>query len=211
MSRRKWAIAVLVVVGLLVVGVVATGAVFYFRFYKPLMSANTYVIGSQRLEHLITNQSPYDATADRVLTDDQVQRFVSVEERVEERIGRRMATFRTQYEVLNSRAGGPTSRVVRAAMGEIGGVYLQAKETQYRALNAAGFSKAEYEWVRERVYVSAGLPFAHLDLPQILVNPGDLEEVIDIERSSADAATNPSTRQRVEQLKKWLVLVFFDL
>jgi hypothetical protein len=187
----------------------------YFRFYKPLLSANTYVGGAQRLETIIANKSAYDPPGSGELTADQVARFVAVEERVQARIGDRRLAFTTQYDVLRQIGGGPTSRVVRRGLGEIGGVYLQAKEAQYRALNETGFSKAEYEWVRRQVYTAAGLPVAQLDLPQILVDPGNLEKIIEIDRASIDGAAASRNRPLVERhlakLNDWLALAFFDL
>ena len=212
---KTWVKVLLVVAAVLFVAAVGAVAAGYFMFYKPLLSANTYVVGARRLESIIADKSPYDPPGSGELTDDQVARFVTVEERIQKTVGARMATFRAQYEVLTQIPDGPTSRTVRHAMGEIGGVYLQAKETQYKALNEVGFSKAEYEWVRQQAYAAAGLPFAHLDLPQILTDPANLEEVIPIERAPASAVVAGRNRHFVDQhaarLKDWLVLAFFDL
>jgi hypothetical protein len=212
---KTWVKVLLIVAAVLFLAAVGAVTAGYFMFYKPLLSANTYVGGARRLESIIANKSPYDPPGSGELTDDQVARFVTVEERVQRTVGSRIATFRTQYEVLTQTPDGPTSRTVRRAMGEIGGVYLQAKETQYRALNEASFSKAEYEWVRQQVYAAAGLPFTHLDLPEILADPGNLEEVIPIERAPAGAVAAGRNQHLVEphaaRLKDWLLLAFFDL
>jgi hypothetical protein len=116
---KKWAIGLLVAFVALVVVAVGVLTFAYYRFYKPLLSANTYVGGAQRLENLIVNKAPFTPPGARDLTEDQVARFVTVEEKVQGRIGARIADFRRQYEALAQATGDPTSRVVRAAMGEI--------------------------------------------------------------------------------------------
>jgi hypothetical protein len=212
---KKWMTGLLVVFAIFVVLALAGLTAGYYKFYKPLLSANTSVGGAKQLERLIADTSAYQPPDSGALTADQVACFVSVMERVEQRVGSRGATFRAQHEALGHVAGSPTSRAVRGALGEIGGVYLQAKETQYRALNDVKFSKTEYEWVRQQVYAAADLPFARLDLQDLLVDPGDLERLIRIDRPLRDWAAADLNRQLVNdhltRLKEWIPLAFFDL
>jgi hypothetical protein len=212
---KKWMTGLLIVVATLVVLALAGLTAGYYKFYKPLLSANTSVAGAKKLERLIAETSAYEPPDTGALTADQVARFVSVMEGVEQRLGSRVATFHAQKEALGGIAGSPTSRAVRGALGEIGGVYLQAKETQYRALNDVKFSKTEYEWVRQQVYAAADLPFARLDLQDLLVDPGDLERLIRIDRPLRDGAAADLNRPLVNdhraRLKDWLALAFFDL
>jgi hypothetical protein len=72
-----------------------------------------------------------------------------------------------------------------------------------------------YEWVRQQVYAAADLPFARLDLQDLLVDPGDLERLIRIDRPLRDGAAADLNRQLVNdhltRLKEWIPLAFFDL
>jgi hypothetical protein len=211
---KKWQVALLVVAGTLVVLVVGAGTAFYVMVYKPLVSANMYVGVGERLESRITKKAPYDPPADGRLTADQVTRFLAVRERVEARLGSAAATARAEHDALMREPRGPTSRAVRAALGNIGGAYMQAKQAQFEAFNDVGFSKAEYEWVRARVYPAAGLELVQLRVREILDDPGNLDHVVGITRHSSGAA-DPRDRALVEpyrsRLARGLVLEFFDL
>lgn len=212
---KKWMTGLLIVFAVLVVVALAGLTAGYYKYYKPLLSANTAIGGAKQLERLIADASAYEAPDTGALTADQVAGFVNVMDRVEKRLGSRVATFHAQKEALGGIAGSPTARDVRGALGEIGGVYLQAKETQYRTLNDVKFSKAEYEWVRQRVYEAADLPFARLDLQDLLVDPGDLERPIRIERplrnGPAAELNRPLVTDHLTRLKGWLALAYFDL
>lgn len=216
---KKLAIGCLIAAGVLVVLALVAATAGYFLVYRPTLSALTYVSGAERLETRLTNRSPYEPPASGDLTEEQVARFLQVEERVQTGVGGRMAVFAEQHSQLERAAEGkrgPTRRQVHAALGTIGPVYLKAKSAQIDALNAANFSRAKYEWVRAQVYPAAGLPLARLDLRALMATEDvDFEEIIGLMRSPADQAVSEHNRALVERhlprLKDWLALAFFDL
>lgn len=211
---KRWQVVLLGLFAALVVAGIGALTFGYFKFYKPLLSANAYIGGAQRLESLIANKGPYGAPADGRLTGDQVGRFLAVGERVEAALGTALVRARAQQDVLMRESRNPTSRAVRAALGEIGGAYLQAKEAQFRAFNEVGFSKAEYEWVRAELYPAAGLELVQLRIREILDDPGDLEHRVGVTRRGPGGAREQNRgladplRARLE---RWLVLGYFDL
>lgn len=211
---KKWQIALLVAAGTVVVLVLGAGTAFYVMVYKPLMSANLYVGVGERLESRIIRKAPYDPPADGRLTADQVTRFLAVRERVEAGLGSALATARAEHDALLREPRGPTSRAVRAAMGHIGGAYMQAKQAQFEAFNEVGFSKSEYEWVRARVYPAAGLELVQLRVREILDDPGNLDHIVGITRQSpngADERDSALVGPYRSRLARGLVLEFFDL
>lgn len=65
------------------------------------------------------------------------------------------------------------------------------------------------------MYAAADLPFARLDLENLLVDPGDLERLIRIDRPLRDGAAadvnRPLVTDHLARLKDWLALAYFDL
>jgi hypothetical protein len=105
-------------------------------------------------------------------------------------------------------------------LGAITRVYAQSKETQVRALNEAGFSLDEFEWIRTQVYAAAGLPLARFDLGELLRvtgegGPGLLEQEIAIRRNREPAFVPEQNKALAQphrsQLEAWRALAFFGL
>ena len=46
--------------------------------------------------------------------------------------------------------------------------YVEAKQVQVDALNEAGFSLAEYRWVRSQAYAALGMPMMDMDVGKIV-------------------------------------------
>jgi hypothetical protein len=86
---------------------------------------------------------------------------MSVQRTVRERLGARMKALDTKYDALSERNGGQASISDGLdALKDLGGLIVEAKKIQVEALNAQGFSLAEYGWTRTVVYQAAGVPFS---------------------------------------------------
>lgn len=212
-----WCLVGLGILGVLVVIALTAG---YLLLYRPYIAPLGYVASGARLEERLTNRSRYVPPAGGRVSEEQVTRFVHVEERIEAVVGSRIEFVRTGYDELLRAAAdgarGPTRREAHRALGAIGPVFMRAKSAQIDALNEMGFSKAEYQWVRSQVYAEAGLTLSRLDLEAIL-SPDDqrFEQIISVRTTRPDDIVRQPDAQLVERylpkLKEWLALAFFDL
>lgn len=90
---------------------------------------------------------------------------------------------------------------------------LEAKRAQVEALNAVGFSKSEYEWVRNQLYAAAGVDLAQLDL-EGLASFNTAEDLVDISRPRpvpSAQGNQPGDDRLTKNLRRWRPLAFFGL
>lgn len=212
---------VIAVLGAIVLGV---GAYFLYRAASPLIEdARGYLAGMSQLDDLerdIRNTSPHAPPASGEITEDQVQRFVRVQQHVRTALGKRMEEIEAKYEHLkgNRESGASVGFADMVnSLRDITNVYVDARRYQVEALNAEGFSQAEYSWVRDRMFQAAGMEISsRIDLRK-------LEEAIrqgtGAENITADRLPRPNVPPKnralvkpyVSQMDEWIPLVFFGL
>lgn len=219
MTPKKLAIVtILSVVVLAVVGLAGVGVyINKYSPYAPYLQGTRNAAFVQRLETMIRNRSEFVPPASGEVSDEQLKRFVTVEEHVEAFIGTRSRAFRDACERLQraaSERGSLTVQVGSKEVGAIGSVFFQAKQAQVDALNAASFSKDEFEWVRRELYTSAEIDLPQLDLAG-LTKFDTLQDRIDIKQRRRAAPASAATRRQVERLvpslERWRALAFFGL
>jgi hypothetical protein len=219
-TRKVAVIAGLALAGLVVLLIVAAVGVnvYLTRFSPaaPFLQGARNASASQRMETMLRNQSEYVPPESGEVSADQIARFVKVEERVESFAGARFAVFKAAGDNIQRAASerGLTVQIGAKEVGSIGTLFLQAKQAQIDAMNAAGFSKDEFDWVRRKAYASANLDFAQLDLAQLL-RFESLQERITVKRHSRGAPPTAETRRLVEpllpSLERWRTLALLGL
>jgi hypothetical protein len=125
------------------------------------------------IERGVRNQSAYTPPAAGELTGAQVERYVKVQEQVRGMLGTRFEEFNRKYAELSKRMdkdqGTPLDApAVIGAYRDLARTYVDAKKAQVEALNAAGFSMAEYKWVRRQVYTAVGMPIMDFDVSRVI-------------------------------------------
>jgi hypothetical protein len=95
-------------------------------------------------------------------------------------------------------------------------VYLAAWRAQVAAMNAAGFSRDEFSWVRLRVYQAAGLDAVRYDARDLERRIEQLArdarvEVPEVTLPDAPAANRALVKPHVELVRSWLGMAFFGL
>lgn len=111
------------------------------------------------MDDQLANEEPFEEPADGVLRQDQVSRFVDVQ--------RAVAEADVTWENLSPGSGGSYRELVSRCV-ELGAALESAKAVQVAALDSAGFSAAEYFWVRNAFFAATGknlVPFEAPDLP----------------------------------------------
>ena len=212
---------VIVVLGAIVV---AVGGYFLYRAASPVLeNARNYLQNMGELgelENRITNKSAYAPPQTGELTEEQVQRFVRVQDSVRSALGQRFNDIEAKYRHLKSSAEGgqePSVGDVLNALSDIGNVFVQARRFQVDALNQHGFSQAEYSWVRDRIYQAAGMEITSM------VDLKELEEAVregtGIDNIGAPRVPAPDVPEKnraivkpyLEKIDEWLPLAFFGL
>ena len=170
--KKKFAIGCLVAV--LAVLVVGGGAAYYYVI-RPLTStvrAGAELTKLAELENRVSNKRSFTAPADGELEGSQVDRFVQVTNTVMGGLQNRARELEAKYATLRECNRGV--RQVLNAYADIIELLVEAKEMQVAALNAAGFSVAEYDWVRRSVLQAAGHGVMQVDLAALA--QGEVQE-----------------------------------
>lgn len=224
---KKLLAGCLVVVVLLMV-VAGVGAYFLWRAARPALdSARQMVEGVSQLSEVVemedrlANTASYDGPANGELTAAQVDRFLRVQAHVKQTLGTRAEAFREKYkELATTRPDGtevpPSLSQLLAGLSDMSQIYLDARRAQVDALNAEKFSRAEFSWVRLRVYQAAGIEAARYD-------PRELEKLIqgmatgakvtvpEVQLPDAPAKNRELVKPHAAQLMEWLAMASFGL
>lgn len=170
--KKKFVIGCLIaVVGVLAIG----GGAAYFYVIRPLTStvrAGTELAKLSELESRVNNKRAFSAPAGGLLEQDHVERYLQVTNSVMGGLQDRAKELEAKYDSLTQ--GDPGVRQVLNAYADIINLLVEAKEMQVAALNSAGFSVAEYDWVRRSVLQAAGHGVAQVNLAALA--QGEVEE-----------------------------------
>jgi len=211
---KKLAIGCAVVIVLCMIGF---GGVAYYVYYK----AHQYMASMQEFAELdtkIANKASFPEPSSGELTDDQMRRFVSVQETMRTTLGPRLeelAAKQKQFEQLQKSEHRDASfSEVMTAVSSLLGLVKDAKTAQVDALNASHFSLKEYNWVRGQVYAAGGMVFSQVnfkDLQDSIKQSGgsttDLEEL----SRSVPEKNKELVKPYVEKMKDWMPFAFFGL
>jgi hypothetical protein len=216
---KKLAIGCGVVIVLCMVGF---GFAAYYVYYK----ANQYMASVKQfaevaqLDKNVANTASFPPPANHELTDDQVRRFVSVQESIHTRLGKRIDELTVKQKAFQrlqtqEHREANVSEVL-SGVSDLMGIVLQAKTAQVDALNASHFSLEEYGWVRGQVYAAAGMSVAQVNLAAIqdaIKNGGGTVSTSDVQKMSDEVPERNKTlvKPYLEKMKDWIPFAFFGL
>lgn len=223
---RKFIAGCLVGLFLLLAG---AGVIAYLAWdvIRPIVTTVTEVTdGVKRLGEVtdldkdLTTREPFTAPASGELTEAQVARFVRVQSTVRTALGSRIQRFVDTYRTLGQAPDG-TSRVpslpeLLGGLSGVSDVYLEAWRAQVAAMNADGFSRDEFSWVRLRVYQAAGLDAVRYDARDLErafehVARGAQLEVPAVTLPDAPAVNKALVKPHLELMRQWVPLAVFGL
>jgi hypothetical protein len=145
---------------LAVVLVLGGGAAWWF-VGRPLLQVYQAIQGVQNIEALdarVRNRSAFAAPADGLLTEGQVTRFLGVQRRMGDAVAGRLEGLERRFTEIDGRDFRWSDALrLAGAYTDVFELLIQTKETQIAALDDAGFSVAEYGWVRREVLRAAGI------------------------------------------------------
>lgn len=211
----------------LLVGGVAVAAYLAWDLIRPIATTVTDVTdGVRRLGEVtdidrdLKTTAPFEPPPSGALTAAQVARFIRVQTAVRQALGVRADAFARAYRALSQRPDGttqvPALPALLASLGGLSDLYLDAWRAQVRAMNAEGFSRDEFSWVRLRVYQAAGLDAVRYDardLERVLeaLARGARLEVPEVSLPDAPAENRELVRPHRALLSEWLALAVFGL
>jgi hypothetical protein len=216
------------VVGVLLGVAVAAGAYFLWRAARPVVdSALQMADGMSRLsdvvkfEDQLANTAAYEGPASGELTPAQVERFLRVQAHVKATLGARGDAFKEKYkELATTRPDGtevpPSLSQLLSGLSDLSQIYVDARRAQVDALNAEKFSRAEFSWVRLRVYQAAGIEAARYDPRELekmirAMATGAQVDVPEVELPDAPAKNRELVKPYAAQIMEWLALASFGL
>jgi hypothetical protein len=148
--------------GVSVILVIAGGVLGYFYVYKP---AKSFVAGVSQfgevneLNAQIENKTSFVPPDGNLLTQAMVDRYMSTQQSLRDRMGPRIAELETKYKKFENNSEQQASiGEVLGAIQDLGTLILEAKRAQVASLNEHQFSLDEYEWVRRTMYEAVGVP-----------------------------------------------------
>lgn len=168
---KKFAIGCAIVLALLIVVGGIAGYMVYKRFVGPIAQFATNMQQVAEIEKTVKNTSSFTAPDNGELTEAMVSRFVKVQTYMQAKLGPRMEQMKVTYDKLdkNLKAEKREASIGEAmgALGDLASLLVETKKAQVEGINEAGFSIAEYEWVRGQVYAAVGIVAAGFDLKKM--------------------------------------------
>lgn len=223
---RKFAAGCLTGLFLLVAGA-ALVTYLAWDLIRPIVTTVTDVTdGVKRLGEVtdidrgLTATAPFVPPIDGALTADQVTRFIRVQTAVRAALGARMQRFADAYRTMGTTKDGqpqiPSLPQVLGGLRDLSDVYLDAWRAQVAAMNADGFSRDEFSWVRLRVYQAAGLDAVRYDARDLervfeQMARGVQLEVPAVTLPDAPAVNKALVQPHLQALSSWLPMAVFGL
>jgi hypothetical protein len=215
MKNRKIVIGCLIAFG--VTAVAATIGLYWF-VYRPaseLFSSFGQISEVAKMDEDIRNQNSFSPPEGNLLTQDQMDRFIRVQEYIESSLGTRVEELKAKYEHFNQQGEQtPGLADMVGVFRDLGGLLREAKQSQVEGLNREDFSKEEYRWVRQQVYASLGANIANLNLERIAEaiqtqNPEILTQKPEV--GSVPEANRELVRPHEEQLMRGVAWIWLGL
>ncbi|MFB3852283.1 MAG: hypothetical protein ACE148_00500 [Vicinamibacterales bacterium] len=213
-----------VLVGCLIVLVVAAvlAAVGgYYFIYRP---ARSYIASFQQIGDIpeieagITNKQPFTEPNGGLLSEGQVARYLRAAGRINDRLGARAGELKARYDRMQLGREGRSDAALSQVLGafrDLVEFFVEGKRAQVDALNEAGFSLDEYNWVKEHVYAAAGVALSQIDVTELSRAASgetpDLEPRLTGTGEEVPQQNRSLVAPHVEKLREFLAFGFFGL
>lgn len=204
---------------LIVIVLVGAGSFFVWnRYVKPVAGTITELSQVADIEKQVKNTASFTAPQTGELTEEMVTRFVTVQQAMQTRLGPRMDDLKAKYELIDKAVKSERRKAsfgeAMGALKDLSGIMVEAKRAQVEALNQAGFSIKEYEWIRQQVYAAVGVVAASFDVKDMQKIARDASNEARSETETLDSV--PARNKELvapfeKQLREWAPLAFFGL
>jgi hypothetical protein len=149
------------------------GGGFWWFVLRPAWNTGSELVAAAqqwaelvKIDSRIHNHDEFMPPSDGVIDESALQRFIAVQQTMNDRMGDNLKRLDTKYRALQSehKADGRQANMqeIVAAYGDVFDLLKQTRTTQIDALNEEDFSLAEYRWVRNQAYSALGISVAAL-------------------------------------------------
>jgi len=203
----------------LVVAIVggALGYVYVIQPAREYLAALRDMGTLHELEQQVRNQDPFEPPASGELSPAMVERVAAVHRSVRDALGaefERLAGRYGEVAAMTRTSGEVGLRDVLALYRDLARAVGEAKRAQVAALNEAGISLAEYEWIERQMYEAAGIVVRSLDLDALREAATRGAEVVELARPETPAAPERNkaiVEPYLDALRDWLPLAWFGM
>lgn len=205
-KRRMGCMIPMLIIALLV------GGAGYFFLYRPvsqLASGFTNLTEFETLNTNIRNTASFTPPASNELSEQQVERYIDVINRIQTDAMARIQHLETLFEdvdIENLNVLNAYQTYLRVYQ-EVLDIAVEVKAEQVDALNAAGFSLEEYTWVKQQVAGAAGFSIGELNLTNLLSGEVGGQQVA----RSTNATNQELVSPYADQIGGWAPLFMFGL
>lgn len=206
-----------IVAALLTLAVVL-GSCFVIRKAKQFVGGYARLAEIPALNEQIRNQASYEPPADGRMQARQVEQYMAVQRDIHGRLGERFQELNEKYSQLSPQFDpqGRTANLGQSlgAMSDLIGLLMDAKRAQIDALNTAGLSLGEYQWVRQQTLLALGRGAVGFNLEALAGQPSTMGTVMAMP-TAPDQQMLEQNRALLapyeESMDQWLPLSFFGL
>ena len=125
----------------------------------------------------IQNTRDFVIPEDGVLSEQQFERFLKVQNELRTRLGGELTSLRDRLEPYTDQdLNFNDARELLAGARELPNLLSEIKDEQVQALNEEGFSLEEYAWVRREILRAAGDTLQSLNLSELLGDSAELPD-----------------------------------
>jgi hypothetical protein len=194
--------------------VLGIGGFLAYRFvYQPVRGAIESGLQLENLTKLndeIRNRAAFTAPESNILTQEQVDRFMQVQQGMRESLQGTFNQLEQKYQDLEAQTENQALNIRQIFSGyaDLFRLIVEAKRVQVQQLNEYNFSLEEYNWVKEQILFAAGLPVRGFDLSQIM-NEG-AETITKVAENVPQVNVDLLAPYR-ERLEEYLSFSFFGL
>jgi len=194
------------------------GSCFVMSKAKHYMSGYAQLAEIPAMNKNILNQSAYAPPADGRMDAQQVERYMAVQRDMHARLGERFKQLNDKYNQitrdLEQKGRQANMGESLGALNDLLAVLIDAKRTQVEALNQAGFSLGEYQWIRQQTLIALGHGAIGFNLEAMAGDPSKMGTVLAIP-TDLDPQMLEQNRALLtpyeDSMDQWLTLSFFGL
>ncbi len=194
--------------------VLGVGGFLAYRFvYQPIRNVAANVMELENLTKLneeIRSRVEFVAPEGNILTQEQVDRFMNVQQGMRETLQGTFGQLEQKYKDIEAQTENQAMNIRQlfGAYSDLFKLIVEAKQVQVQQLNEYGFSLPEYQWVKEQVLGASGFPIAGFDLSQIMNEGAETVTKVleDVPQQNVDLLAPYK-----ENLEQYLSFSFFGL
>ncbi len=197
---------------------IGLGSCFLVHKAKQVVGTYAQLAELPALNEQIRNQSTYAPPEDGRLDARQIERFMAVQNGIHVRLGERFKQLDDKYsqmtQDLKQKGREASLGQSMGALNDLMSVLMEAKRAQVDALNSAGLSYSEYQWIRQQTLIALGQGMAGFNLEALAGNPAMAGSVLAMP-AHLDPQVLEQNRALLEPyegtMDQWLTLTFFGL